>query len=344
MPIRQVGHSMIQTHACALHLRYILHAPQATKHLLSIHCFTRDNNVFFEYHLYHFLVMDSATKIPLLHGRCISGLYLLSFHDLKRASAALLMTCSTPELWHQRLDHPGMFALKHVLHNNNLSDSSLNNNTNVCNACRMSKSCQLPFPNSYNKTSSPLELVHTNVCGPAIRSSSGCRYYVSFIDDFTHFTWIYTIKNKSDVHRIFIEFQTHVERLLNKKILTIQSNWGGEYKRLHTHLTTLGIQHRVSYPHTHQQNGVVEHKHRHLIETGLALLAHSHLPLNFLGEAFITARYLINRLPSRSRHSSMHLETLMHRPPTYSQLKVFGCACWPNLWPYNTAKLNYRSL
>jgi hypothetical protein len=69
MPIRHVGHSMIHTPARALHLRHILHAPQATKHLLSVPCFTRGP--------YHFLVKDSAMKIPL-HGRCISGLYLLS--------------------------------------------------------------------------------------------------------------------------------------------------------------------------------------------------------------------------------------------------------------------------
>jgi hypothetical protein len=123
-----------------------------------------------------------ATKIPLLHGRCIGGLYPLSFHDLKQAPVALLMTCSTPELWHQRLGHLGTFALKHVLHNNNLLVSSLNNNTNVCNACRMAKRCQLPFLDSYNKTSSPLELVHTHVGSPAIYSSSGCRYYISFIN------------------------------------------------------------------------------------------------------------------------------------------------------------------
>jgi hypothetical protein len=211
MLIRHVGHSMIHTPTRALHLRHILHAPQATKHLLYVHRFTRDNNIFFEYHSYNFLVKDSATKIPLLHGRCIGGLYLLSFHDLKRASAALLMTRSTPELWHQWLGHLGTFTVKHVLHNNNLLVSSLNNNTNVCNACRMAKSCQLPFPGSYNKTSSPLELVHTDVWGPTIHASSGCRYYVSFIDDFSHFMWIYIIKNKSDVHQILIEFQTHVK-------------------------------------------------------------------------------------------------------------------------------------
>jgi hypothetical protein len=46
MLIRHVGHSMIHTPTRALHLRHILHAPQATKHLLYVHHFTRDNNIF----------------------------------------------------------------------------------------------------------------------------------------------------------------------------------------------------------------------------------------------------------------------------------------------------------
>jgi hypothetical protein len=107
----------------------------------------------------------------------------------------------------------------------------------------------------------------------------GFKYYISFIDDFSHFTWIYTIKHKSEVHRVFLEYQAHVERLLNKKILNVQSDWGGEYQRLNTYLKFVGIHHRVSCPHTHKQNGVAERKHRHIVEIGLALLAHSTLPL-----------------------------------------------------------------
>jgi hypothetical protein len=67
----------------------------------------------------------------------------------------------------------------------------------------MAKSHQLPFHDSNNHPSSPLQLVHTNVRGPAIRSSSGYSYYVSFIEEFSRFSWIYVIKHKSDVHRIF---------------------------------------------------------------------------------------------------------------------------------------------
>jgi hypothetical protein len=127
-------------------------------------------------------------------------------------------------------------------------------------------------------TTAPLELIHTDVWGPAIWSSNGSRYYVSFIDDYTRFTWIYTLRYKSDVHRTFLEFQSHVERLLDKRILCAQSEWG-EYQHLNTYLMSVGIQHHVSCPHTHQQNGVAERKHGHLVEIGLALLAQSGLPL-----------------------------------------------------------------
>jgi hypothetical protein len=342
MSIRHVGHSLLQTPIRALHLRNILHAPQANKHLLSVHQFTRDNHVFFEFHPYHFLIKDTTTRIPLLRGRCVGGLYPLSFHGAPMTPAALLASRPSADMWHQRLGHPGSFALQKVFSQNNLLCFPSNKSATVCNACQMAKSHQLPFHNSSALSTVPLELVHTDVWGPALHSSSGCRYYVSFIDDFIKFSWIYTIKHKSEVHHVFLEFQTHVERLLNRKILSVQSDWGGEYQRLNTYLKSVGIHHRVSCPHTHQQNGVVERKHRHIVEIGLALLAHNSLPLWFWDEAFITACYLINRLPSKSLRSFTPFERLLARKPSYSHLKVFGCACWPSLRPYNATKLSFQ--
>ena len=49
---------------------------------------------------------------------------------------------------------------------------------------------------------------------------------------------------------------------------------------------------------THQQNGVVERKHCHVVETGLTILYHAKIPLQFWDDAFQTACYLINRLPT----------------------------------------------
>jgi histone deacetylase 1/2 len=99
------------------------------------------------------------------------------------------------------------------------------------------------------------------VWGPATQSVGGFKYYVSFIDAFSKFTWIYLLRAKSEVEQVFIRFQTHVERLLNLKILCIHSDWGGEYQRLHQYLQTSGISHHVSCPYTHQQNGAAERKH-----------------------------------------------------------------------------------
>jgi histone deacetylase 1/2 len=73
---------------------------------------------------------------------------------------------------------------------------------------------------------------------------------------------------------------------------------GSEYHNLNSFFNKLGISHRVSCPHTHQQNGTADHKHHHLVETGLTLLAHGSVLFRFWSDAFSIACFLINRLPS----------------------------------------------
>jgi histone deacetylase 1/2 len=192
-------------------------------------------------------------------------------------------------------------------------------------------------------SSAPLELVFSDVWGPAIASVGNQKYYVSFVDDYSKFTWIYLLKNKSDVFARFHDFQNYVERLFDRKILAIQSDWGGEYQKLNSFFQRIGIEHHVSCPHAHQQNGSAERKHRHIVEVGLILLAHAHMPLKFWDEAFLAATFLINRLPSKVTNNVSPLELLFKRPPEYNFLRTFGCACWPNLRPYNSRKLEFRS-
>jgi hypothetical protein len=118
---------------------------------------------------------------------------------------------------------------------------------------------------------------------------------------------------------------------------------GGEYQKLHPFFAQVGITHHISCPHTHQQNGVAERKHRHIVEVGLALLAHAFMPLKFWGDAFISTTYLINRIPSKVLSYDTPLHHLFQKQPDYSLLRTFGCACWPNLRPYNNHKLQFRS-
>jgi hypothetical protein len=111
----------------------------------------------------------------------------------------------------------------------------------------------------------------------------------------------------------------------------------------HTFFTKIGISHRVACPHTHRQNGVIECKNHNIIEVGLSLLVHANMPLKYWDEAFSTPAYLINRTPSRVIGYQFPIHKQSGTTPNYSRLHVFGCACWPNLRPYNSCKLAFRS-
>jgi histone deacetylase 1/2 len=76
---------------------------------------------------------------------------------------------------------------------------------------------------------------------------------------------------------------------------------------------------------------------------GLALLANSSMPLKFWDEAFLAATFLINILPSKVINYRTPSELLFGCKPDYMSLRVFGCACWPNLRPFNSHKLAFRS-
>jgi hypothetical protein len=67
------------------------------------------------------------------------------------------------------------------------------------------------------------------------------------------------------------------------------------------------------------------------------------MPLKFWDEAFQTVAFLINRLPTPTLTNKSPLENLFGTKPAYTFLRTFGCACWPNLRPYNTRKLAFRS-
>jgi histone deacetylase 1/2 len=344
MRISHVGQASLLAHNSRhLHLRNVLRVPSATRSLLSIPQLTRDNNVLAEFHRFHFFIKDRDTRAVLLRGRLRHGLYALDAPPVPHAPQVFSGVRVSSTHWHARLGHPAAPIVRHVLHRHELPVVSNKSVETICDACQQGKSHQLPFSESSRVVKHPLELVFSDVWGHAQTSVSGHNYYVSFIDAYSRFTWLYLIKRKSDVFDVFVQFQTHVERLLKHKILHVQSDWGGEYHNLNSFFNKLGILHRVSCPHTHQQNGTAERKHRHLVETGLTLLAHASVPFRFWSDAFTTACFLINRLPTRLLQMKTPLELLLNELPDYTFLKVFGCACWPHLRPYNKRKLEFRS-
>jgi transposase InsO family protein len=215
-----------------------------------------------------------------------------------------------------------------------------------CKHCALGKMTQLSFPISCTHTTEPLQLVHSDVWGPApITSINGTRYYVSFVDDFSKFTWFFPLKHKSQVLSTFIHFKSTIENLLNHKLKVLRTDCEGEYtdSAFQNYCSTHDIFHQFSCPHTPQQNGVAERKHRHIVETSLSLISQSSLPLSYWPYAFATSVFLINRLPTPKLQLKSPWEVLFHSPPDYSSFKTFGCSCFPLLTPYNKHKLEFES-
>jgi hypothetical protein len=340
MMINHIGQSVLHTPSRDLVLKNILHVPQASKNLASIPRIAKDNDAFLEFHPNHFFIKEQGTRRTILQGKCEGGLYPLKSSSNKQAWSAIKPMTS---LWHSRLGHVALPVVQQVLSRNNLSFSLEQNKGAVCDACQQGKSHQLSYPRSSSVSRHPLDLIFSDVWGPAPNSFGRYSYYVSFIDDFSKFTWIYLLHHKSEVFQRFNDFQNLVERLFNRKIIVVQTDWGGEYQRLNSFFQRVGISHHVSCPHAHQQNGSAERKHRHIVEMGLSLLAHASMPLKYWDQAFLTATFLINRLPSKVINDSTPLELLFEQTADYSSLRTFGYACWPNLRPYNDRKLQFLS-
>ncbi|UYV82166.1 hypothetical protein LAZ67_21001203 [Cordylochernes scorpioides] len=205
---------------------------------------------------------------------------------------------------------------------------------NQCTVCMESKMKKLPFSISSNKdkrASYPLELIHSDVVGPINpRSKGGSNYFVTFIDDFSHYTVVYFMKNKNKVLEKFKEYKNFVENFHERRIKTLRSDNGKEYcnSAFDWLLTKNGIRRQLSVPRTPQQNGVSERMNQTLLSTARCLLTESGIPITFWGDAIHTACYLRNKSPSKAIDNKIPEELWSGRESKIGYLKVFGCKSW----------------
>ena len=101
--------------------------------------------------------------------------------------------------WHSRLGHPSFATVHQILSRNKLPVVGERDSKTICDSCQRAKSHQLPYPVSTSVSTKPLQLVFSDVWGPAPTSVGRHSYYVSFVDDFSKYTWIYLLKKHSDV-------------------------------------------------------------------------------------------------------------------------------------------------
>ncbi|MCO5593129.1 hypothetical protein L7F22_047135 [Adiantum nelumboides] len=207
-----------------------------------------------------------------------------------------------------------------------------NQNLSLYEECLYGKMAQKKFPHRLESTSQPLQLIHTDLCGPLPeRSLTQNIYFITFIDDFTRFTIFKFLKDKSGptVLRAFQQYHTFVSTQLELQIKSLQSDNGSEYINIpfRSYCESHGIFQRFTVPSTPQQNGLAERKNQTLLDSAQSLLAVAGLSNTFWEEAVATACYLQNRTYSRSI-KAIPYTLWFNSPPDYASLRVFGSPCY----------------
>jgi hypothetical protein len=343
IPIYCTGQTTIPTPTKQLLLRDVLIAPALIKNLISVRQFTRDNLVSMEFDPFGLSVKDYQTKAEIARFNSSGDLYTLhgaATHDPPTSMAASV------DLWHHRLGHPHNATLSSILSEFSINCNKDSHNTSMCPSCQQGKHVRLPFSSSTTVSTFPFELLHCDLWTSPHTSVSGFKYYLVVLDDFTHFVWTFPLRNKSDVHTIFLNFHKYVATHFFLPIKFIQCDNGKEFDNFQNRNFFLqhGILLRFSCPYTSPQNGKAERSLRTINDIIRTLLIHSSMPPKFWAEALRTATYLLNIRPHKSNPNSTPFYSLYLSHPNYSELRVFGCLCFPNTAAISTNKLSPRSI
>lgn len=264
-------------------------------------------------------------------------------------------------LWHGRLGH---FNSRSVvqLFEKGMTDSpdakriaarirsDLRRNQPHCSACEIGKSHRAPFTSVASVvTQAPLQLVYMDICGPLpVAARNGTSYFLVIVDDWTHYLWARSMREKSQAFALFQQFHAwavaaHSVRglLLNR----VRSDGGGEFdsNAFRAYAKQHGIEHEYTAPASSQQNGAAERAIRVLMDGGRTLLEASGLPPSFWAHCVGATAYLRNILPSSRSGNTTPYERWTGRKPTIGHLRVFGCLAYAHVPERDRNKLSARA-
>jgi len=165
----------------------------------------------------------------------LDNLYML---DIERSSNEILQIESrgtkhkfinnSATLWHKRLGHISKQRIQRLVSEGILEPLDMSD-FEVCIQCIKGKQTDKRNFNA-ERAKDVLELIHTDICGPFPSSSwNGQRCFITFIDDYSRYDYLYLIHEKSQSLDMFKSFKAEVELRLGKKIKAVKSDRGGEY-------------------------------------------------------------------------------------------------------------------
>lgn len=180
-----------------------------------------------------------------------------------------------------------------------------------CHTCLQAKHHRSRIPQkSLTRATRPFELIHSDLYGPIV-SNFKC-YVLTFIDDFSRYTWIYFLLHKRHTLTKFCEFTQMIPTTFFAPIGCLCSDRGGEY--LSHDFTCFfqvhGITRQLTSAHTPHQNDIAEHKNRSLIEMARSIFIGASFPLQLWIEPVKASAYILNRITTCALNKLTPFEAL----------------------------------
>ncbi|GJW78456.1 retrovirus-related pol polyprotein from transposon TNT 1-94 [Tanacetum coccineum] len=174
----------------------------------------------------------------LLTGGRESNLYTISISDMAASSPVCLMSKATSTkswLWHHRLSHLN-FGTINNLTRLNLVDGLLKfkyGKDHLCSACERGKSKKSHPPKLVPSDHSKLELLYMDLCGPMrVASTSGKKYILVIVDDYSRYTWVYFLHSKDKTPEIIKKFIAQAQLNYKARVCKICTENGTEFKNV----------------------------------------------------------------------------------------------------------------
>lgn len=189
----------------------VLYVPDLMKNLLSVSAITsKGREVIFKGKE---VIVRQGDTTYMQGRRNSSGLYEIQFLPEERAFYA--QKEKKLDRWHRRFGHIGNSQLKKLLTMSsgiNLKEKDVTEENDVCDICMRAKQTRKPFNKERTRATRALEIIHTDVCGPIDPITwDGNRYFITFLDDYTHHTSVYPMKGKFEVFEKVKEYIQEAE-------------------------------------------------------------------------------------------------------------------------------------
>jgi transposase InsO family protein len=249
---------------------------------------------------------------------------------------------------HRRLGHIALNTIRTLVRNKAISGIHLidDHPPFACDSCEYAKTTRKPIQKQHEGPQATAfgDEIHSDVWGASTPESLGGRkYYVTFTDDYSRYSWIEPLRTKDETFGAYKTFAAWAKTQHGMRVKRLRSDHGGEYtgRKFSAFLRKQGTERHFTTHGTPQHNGVAESLNCRLFDRVRAMLHQADMPKNLWAEAVRFAVWLKNRTSTKAIGNVTPYERLYNEVPNLGGVPEWG----QHVWVYNAtgSKLDARA-